>query len=63
MICGTFNNWLPEMMEKYSVEEVEKDSSKEEGFVYRRKLLAGFKYRFNFILDNSEEAVIDETQE
>jgi hypothetical protein len=60
LICGTFNKWNPEMMEKYTEEEIEQDPTKEGTFVYRRKLLRGFKYRFNFILDNSQEPVVDE---
>ena len=47
-------------MERYSEQEIEIDPLLADIFVYRRKLLTGFKYRFNFILDNSEEPVVDE---
>ena len=60
LICGTFNKWNPELMERYSEQEIEIDPLLADIFVYRRKLLTGFKYRFNFILDNSEEPVVDE---
>lgn len=60
LICGSFNKWNPEMMEKFTPEEVEDDPLKEDCFVYRRKLMKGYKYRFNFILDNAEDPVVDE---
>jgi len=50
LIQGEFNSWLPEAMEKQSGDEVV--------FFYKTRLLRGFKYRYNFIVN--DEICVDE---
>lgn len=60
MIMGEFSNWLPEVMEKYDFAEVEQDNTLENTFFYRTRVLRGFKYRYNFCVQ--DELVIDDSQ-
>jgi hypothetical protein len=60
MVVGNFNGWLPEVMEKYTEEEVQKqglDHAQVDHFLkqyfIRLKVLKGFKYRFFFNVRDS----------
>lgn len=47
-IMGEFNNYMPEIMERYETEQVLLEPDLANTFFYKTKLLVGFKYRYHF---------------
>lgn len=60
-IMGEFNNWIPEIMERYESERVLLEPELANTFFYRTKLFVGFKYRYHFSV--GDEFVVDQTKE
>ncbi|CDW73900.1 UNKNOWN [Stylonychia lemnae] len=52
IIKGEFNNWQPELMKKLT----------KNVFAYKTKVLAGYKYRFQFFLNENEQPSLDRSQ-
>lgn len=61
LILGHFNEWLPELMESYSQDQILSDTSKRGVYFYKVKLLVGFKYRYYFNVNDEDEYCVDET--
>ena len=61
-ILGEFNHWLPEVMHRYTSQEIQSDSSLANRFYYKTHVLKGFGYRYhfsvgdNFLVDSTKES-------
>ena len=47
-ILGEFNKWLPELMNRFSTEQICENPSLANKFYYRCQLMKGFKYSYHF---------------
>ena len=56
-IMGEFTNWMPEIMERYDSEQILLEPEKANTFLYRSKLLRGYKYRYYFSV--GDEFIVD----
>ena len=54
---GEWNEYMPEIMERYRDEEILLDPELANTFFYKTKLFRGFRYRYNFNV--GEQFVID----
>ena len=60
-IMGEFNNWMPEIMERFDSEQVLLEPELTNTFYYKTKLFRGFRYRYQFNV--GDQFVIDQTKE
>lgn len=60
-IMGEWNDWMPEIMERYSSEEVLLEPELDNTFFYKTKLFCGFKYRYNFSV--GDQFAVDHNKE
>lgn len=56
-IMGEFTNWLPEIMDRYTTEEVLLNPELANTFYYKTKLFRGWKYRYQFSV--GDQFVVD----
>ena len=52
---------MPQVMERYSAEQIEEDPSLTNKFYYKARILKGFSFRYHFNVGKS--FVVDETKE
>ena len=57
---GEWNEWMPEIMDRYSTQEVLLDPTLANTFFYTAKLFRGFKYRYSFNV--GEEFIVDSSK-
>ena len=62
LIMGQFNSWLPEIMQTYTSDQINLDTSLKGTYYYRVRLLVGYKYRYYFQI-NGEDFCIDENKD
>ena len=60
-ILGEFNQWLPEVMQRYNQQQINEDQNLDNMFYYRTRILKGYSYRYHFSV--GKKFVVDETKE
>ena len=59
-ILGEFNQWMPEVMQRYKQTQIDENPDLENTFYYRVRILKGYSYRYHFCVNDS--FVVDETK-
>jgi len=60
-ILGEFNQWLPEVMSRYTLSQIAINPKLSNTFFYRTRVLKGFGYRYHFSV--GEKYQVDTTKE